>query len=71
LLHTLGTPPEQTWYVGDDPHSDVAGAHAAGLQAIWIDWEGKEFPPDLRPAEHTIRNIDELLELVPAPVRVS
>jgi putative hydrolase of the HAD superfamily len=71
LLHTLGTPPEQTWYVGDDPHSDVAGAHAAGLQAIWIDWEGKEFPPDLRPAEHTIRIIDELLELVPAPVRVS
>ena len=31
-------------YVGDDPHLDVQGARGAGMQAIWIDREGVEWP---------------------------
>ncbi len=70
LLEALGTPPAQTWYVGDDPRGDIEGAHDAGMPAVWIDWEGKEYPDGLRRPEHTIRDFDELLQLLPerAPV---
>jgi HAD superfamily hydrolase (TIGR01509 family) len=71
LLRVLGTPPEHSWYVGDDPRGDVAGAHAAGMRTVWIDWERKEYPADVPPPTHTIRTFDELLPLLPAPVRVT
>jgi HAD superfamily hydrolase (TIGR01662 family) len=71
LLRTLGTQPQQTFYVGDDPSSDVAGAQRAGMRTVWINWERLEYPPGQRPPDHTIGAFDELLELVAAPVRAS
>lgn len=70
LVRTLGTRPGETWYVGDSPESDVAGAQAAGLQGVWINWERKEYPASLNPPTCTIRNFQELLSFLPAPVRV-
>jgi putative hydrolase of the HAD superfamily len=66
LVARLGVPAEETWYVGDDPRVDVAGAQGAGMGAIWIDWERRQYPPELAPPQHTIRTFDELLELLPA-----
>ena len=40
-LDALGTRPEATVYIGDNPYHDVAGARASGLGAIWVnrgDW---------------------------------
>jgi HAD superfamily hydrolase (TIGR01509 family) len=71
LLGALGTQPHASWYVGDDPRADVAGAQAAGMQTVWIDWERKAYPPDVCAPDHTIQAFDELLDLFPAPVRVS
>jgi len=68
LLQRLGTPPQQTWYVGDDPSVDVAGSQEAGMSAIWINWERKEYPQRLAPPRHTILTFDDLLELVVSPV---
>jgi HAD superfamily hydrolase (TIGR01509 family) len=70
LLRALGTPREQTWYVGDDPHGDVAGAQTVGMPTIWINWERKEYPAGQPPPSHTIREFPELLDLLPAPARV-
>jgi HAD superfamily hydrolase (TIGR01509 family) len=70
LVTALGTAPEQTWYVGDDPRSDVAGAHAAGLRAIWINWERKPFPAELRPPDRTIEEFEELLQSLPSPAKI-
>ncbi|MGA8575312.1 MAG: HAD family hydrolase [Candidatus Cybelea sp.] len=70
LLGALGTDPAQTWYVGDDPEGDVAGAQAIGMQSVWINWERKEYPSQLRPPEHTIAEFPQLLELLPLPARV-
>ncbi len=67
LLGTLGTDPGQTWYVGDDPYGDVAGAQRAGMRAVWMNWERKQYPPDLAPPEQTIADFHELLEVLPAP----
>ncbi|MEU8765261.1 HAD family hydrolase [Streptomyces sp. NPDC048659] len=34
---TLGLPPEQVAYVGDQPDTDARGAAEAGLRGIWLD----------------------------------
>ncbi|HLX25917.1 MAG TPA: HAD family hydrolase [Candidatus Cybelea sp.] len=67
LLDALGTEPDRSWYVGDDPHGDVAGAQRAGMSAVWMNWEHKEYPSDLTPPAHTISEFAELLALLPAP----
>jgi FMN hydrolase / 5-amino-6-(5-phospho-D-ribitylamino)uracil phosphatase len=51
-------------YVGDDPHLDVEGARRAGMQAIWIDRQGSEWPAEIAPATHTIRSLTELVRLL-------
>jgi putative hydrolase of the HAD superfamily len=71
LLETLGSEAKNTMYVGDDPLSDVAGARDAGMQTVWINWEGQEYPASLAPPDRTIRSFPELLELVPECVRAS
>lgn len=71
LLATLGTDPRETWYVGDDAQTDIAGAQAVGMQAIWMNWECKEYPKGLRPATHTIADFQGLLDLLPAPARAT
>ena len=40
-LEQLGTRPEDAWHVGDSLRTDVAGAHAAGLTAVWLN-RGRE-----------------------------
>jgi HAD superfamily hydrolase (TIGR01509 family) len=66
LLAALGTPADETMYVGDDPHGDVAGARDAGLQAVWIDADRRAYPPDLPAPPYTIASLEELLALIPA-----
>jgi 2-haloalkanoic acid dehalogenase type II len=51
-------------YVGDDPLLDVVGARGAGMQAIWIDRQGGEWPPEIEPASHTVRSLTELTQLL-------
>jgi HAD superfamily hydrolase (TIGR01509 family) len=71
LLRTLGAPAPLTWYVGDDPQVDIAGARGAGMRTVWLNWERKEYPPVVEAPDHTIRGLDELLALLPEPERVS
>ena len=60
----LDVPVERCWFVGDHPVNDVAGAHAAGMRAIWLrgfhDW-----PADLEPRT-TIASLAELEAMLPA-----
>jgi HAD superfamily hydrolase (TIGR01509 family) len=69
LLRTLGTEPRETIYVGDDPNSDVAGAHEAGIRAVWLNWERRPYPPGLRAPDYTIAQLDQLVQLLPVPER--
>lgn len=39
-LEALGTDPADTLHVGDSVHYDIAGAHAAGVQAVHFDPRG-------------------------------
>jgi putative hydrolase of the HAD superfamily len=60
-LERLGVGVSQTWFIGDNPDDDVAGAVAVGLRTFW-----RECPDWSRPtvACETIRSLDELLPLV-------
>jgi len=61
LARTLEQQPGQVWYVGDDPAVDVAGALAAGMQAVWLDAERRSYPADLPPPTKRIGALAELL----------
>jgi FMN phosphatase YigB (HAD superfamily) len=40
------------------------GARGAGMQAIWIDRQGVQWPAEIAPPAHTIRSLKELAELL-------
>lgn len=51
-LDKLAVSPDRAWYVGDSLHTDVAGAKAAGLTAVWLNRHGstrksRDLEPDL------------------------
>jgi 5'-nucleotidase len=60
LIEALGVPAERAWYVGDNPRGDIGGALAAGLRAVWFDWEGQTYPPDLPPPTLRVGALREL-----------
>lgn len=39
-LDQLVVEPESVWHVGDDLKTDVAGARAAGITAVWLNRRG-------------------------------
>jgi HAD superfamily hydrolase (TIGR01549 family) len=60
--------PSQIAYVGDDPRVDAGGALAAGMAAVWFDWEGRDYPGDLPPPTYRIGALSELASLVQGPL---
>jgi putative hydrolase of the HAD superfamily len=45
-----GVAPHQVLHVGDDAHQDAVGALAAGMQAVWLNREGRDWSHgDTRP----------------------
>jgi len=70
LVDALGVPREHIWYVGDNPRGDVGGALAAGLRAVWFDWEGLSYPQDVPPPtlrSASLRELEALAENTYAP----
>jgi FMN hydrolase / 5-amino-6-(5-phospho-D-ribitylamino)uracil phosphatase len=51
----------QILHVGDDPHADVVGATQAGMQAIWMNREAREWPPQFAPPARTISTLEEII----------
>ena len=64
MAAALGVPTSACWYVGDDPHFDVAGALTAGMRAVWVDAEGVTYPPDVPKATATVRSLEQLARLL-------
>lgn len=49
LCSLLALPPHAIAHVGDDPELDVLGAQRAGLFAIWLNRDGRDWPLPQRP----------------------
>lgn len=62
----LDVPMHAVLHVGDDPALDVAGALAAGQQAVWVNRSGASWPADLAPAQLTVRDMQELVQVLAA-----
>ncbi len=73
-LSQLGVAPGEAWYVGDNPHADVAGAKAAGMGAVLVQRpddgrprpspSGDFAPYDGPPPDLVIRDLREVLAVV-------
>ncbi len=60
LLLLAGVAPDQIVHVGDDPLLDVDGASRAGLQTIWLNRDGREWPASLPRPSRTIATLAEI-----------
>jgi putative hydrolase of the HAD superfamily len=59
-LGRLGVQAGEALFVGDRADIDVVGAQGVGMAAAWINREGAQLPPALRPPEFEIRDLAEL-----------
>lgn len=66
LLKGAALMPAQILYVGDEPLSDVEGPRNAGIEAVWINRFGHEWPTALAPPRHAVRSLHELVEWLAA-----
>ena len=64
LGRQLDLPLDALWYLGNDANVDCAGARAAGLTAVWYDWEKRPYPPDVEPPNYVIHTLDEFAPLL-------
>jgi putative hydrolase of the HAD superfamily len=60
-LAALGASGEPAAMIGDDLEADIAGAQAAGLEAVWVDHPGRGPGAGPRP-DRVVRAIAELVE---------
>ncbi|MBW3126711.1 HAD family hydrolase, partial [Staphylococcus xylosus] len=66
MLDQLGTKPEETMYVGDDPLNDVAPARAMGMVSVWFKEEQTvDVEPLPEEVDFTINTTEELLSILP------
>ena len=59
-LRALGCRPERALHIGDSYEADVAGALGVGMQALWLDRDGRGGHPEPR----SIRDLSEALPVV-------
>ncbi len=64
-LEQLGVGPSDAVMVGDSIWHDVAGAHAAGIQSVWVNYDSRSGPDGEAP-DATIHSLSEL----PAALRL-
>lgn len=61
LALPAGVKPAEMLFVGDNLHTDIAGAQAAGWRSIWFNPEGRERPTDTPLPSLTIHRLLDLL----------
>jgi len=61
LAERAGVAAAEVLHIGDDPRADVEGARRAGLQAVWINREDREWPEDLERPPRTVSSLLEIL----------
>jgi 2-haloalkanoic acid dehalogenase type II len=63
LTRALTLKPQEILFVGDEPHADVVGPRAAGMQTVWVNRGRNIWPADLPEADASVADLDELVAL--------
>jgi putative hydrolase of the HAD superfamily len=63
-LDKLGVPAEAAWHIGDTPATDVAGARAAGITAIWLNRTTRARRPEEPAPDAEIQSLSEVTTLL-------
>jgi FMN hydrolase / 5-amino-6-(5-phospho-D-ribitylamino)uracil phosphatase len=61
LLDMAGVEAHQVLHIGDDPWTDVAGATQAGMQAVWLNRDARQWPRELGAPPRTISTLAEII----------
>jgi cyclopropane-fatty-acyl-phospholipid synthase len=64
VCRKLGLQADETWHIGDSLSSDVAGAKAAGLTAVWLNRHGVQRTGSDPEPDYEIASLSELLPLL-------
>jgi 2-haloalkanoic acid dehalogenase type II len=63
----LAVPAGETVMVGDTPETDVQGAQRAGLRAVWLNRDHRDWPGSLARPDAVIEELGQLLRLLGRP----
>jgi len=61
LVQLAGVAPKQVLHIGDDPVADAVGAMQAGLQAVWLNRDAREWPHTAARPPRTISTLAEIM----------
>jgi HAD superfamily hydrolase (TIGR01549 family) len=61
LLKMAGVGAARVLHIGDDPLADVVGATQAGMQAVWLNRDGREWPKSLAAPARTVSTLAEII----------
>jgi HAD superfamily hydrolase (TIGR01509 family) len=61
LAQLAGVQAAQVLHVGDDPLADVVGATRAGMQAVWLNRDAREWPNEFARPSRTITTLAEII----------
>jgi 2-haloalkanoic acid dehalogenase type II len=64
LANALTLEPAEILFVGDEPHADVVGPRAAGMQTVWVNRGGAIWPDELPAADASVADLDGLMALL-------
>lgn len=65
-LTLAGARAETSWFVGDNPVNDIAGAARAGMRTCWLARPGKTYPADVPPPTARVTSLADLPALLAA-----
>jgi putative hydrolase of the HAD superfamily len=61
LSAAAGVEAHQILHIGDDPLADVVGATQAGMQAVWLNRDAREWPKQFAAPARTISTLTEIM----------
>jgi putative hydrolase of the HAD superfamily len=64
LLARAALAPTTVLHVGDDPHTDIAGARRVGMRTAWVNRRGEPWPVSVPRPDLEVRDLAELVRLL-------
>lgn len=63
-LELFALPPSALLHVGDNPETDIGGGHNAGVQTLWFNQHGDQWPDIIDGPHHVVGSIADLHSLL-------